>query len=159
MTCQNQTLYFSLRKFLLGEENSHLTLREEIPIHILRPCFLNPLRFKHCLLKLSYKRTIHLQYDHSSLITAEEQSPKKNLQRKNNSRHIFLDFPPTQQLFKLLLVIKKNLLPKWNHKTLSKIFNNRFFKNQKQFHHVCGSFLYGEGLEQKKAKGKHMGES
>jgi hypothetical protein len=78
MTCQNQTLYFSLRKFLLGEENSHLTLREEIPIHILRPCFLNPLRFKHCLLKLSYKRTIHLQYDHSSLITAEEQSPKKN---------------------------------------------------------------------------------
>lgn len=58
--------------------NSHLTLREEIPIHILRPCFLNPLRFKHCLLKLSYKRTIHLQYDHSSLITAEEQSPKKN---------------------------------------------------------------------------------
>jgi hypothetical protein len=70
--------------------NSHLTLREEIPIHILRPCFLNPLRFKHCLLKLSYKRTIHLQYDHSSLITAEEQSPKKNsAMKKQIQTHLF----------------------------------------------------------------------
>jgi len=76
---------------------------------------------------------------------------KKILQRKNNSRHIFLDFPPTQHLF------KKNLLPKWNHKTLSKIFNISFFKNQKTVPPCVWEFLIWRRTGTKESKGKTHG--
>jgi hypothetical protein len=82
---------------------------------------------------------------------------KKILQRKNNSRHIFLDSPPTQHLFKLLLVIKKNLLPKWNHKTLSKIFNISFFKTQKTVPPCVWEFLIWRRTGTKESKGKTHG--
>jgi hypothetical protein len=108
-----------------------LTLREEILIHILRPCFLNPLRFKHCLLKLSHNRTIHLQYDHSSLITAKEESPKKNSAKKKQLQTQLFRFSSHPTPLQALVGHQKKPPSKMEPQTLSKIFNTSFFKNQK----------------------------